>query len=295
MNAGQLGKQDFINENEKADGLKIVPFNENIDLKQASYDITPTIIAMSSKLGLLETVYRDKDEPSNYYIMVKPRDSVLVVSKEYFEVPSDIAGYVVSRLSKVAEGFGHISTSIDPNWKGALLIGLSNPTNKALKVYVGGERADSAKGFALATVSFHYLNIPCNSQPPDEDFKGMRLDLLNQIQYSKRAGIKAWLNRLIHFKRRKFTDAFFRYIRGRVISIDNWEGTAKTLCGEPADNVFAKYIVKEDTAHRFLRWLKEHWKAAILFVAALLCLAGAVSDEAKEKITEVLEAFFKLF
>jgi len=48
----------------------------------------------------------------------------LVVTKEYISVPSNIVGYVVSRVSKVSEGFGHVSTSIDPNWKGALLIAL---------------------------------------------------------------------------------------------------------------------------------------------------------------------------
>ena len=53
---GQLSKHDILQEIEKKDGLKIFPCYPSC-LKAASYDITPTLVAMSAKLGMLETVY----------------------------------------------------------------------------------------------------------------------------------------------------------------------------------------------------------------------------------------------
>ena len=60
---GQLSKYDFLNEQKKGHGLKIYPFSEHCQ-KAASYDITPTIIAMSAKTGMLETVYREDTYPA---------------------------------------------------------------------------------------------------------------------------------------------------------------------------------------------------------------------------------------
>lgn len=302
MNVGQLGKQDYISEYEKLNGgLKIVPFNQDIDLKLASYDITPTIIAMSSRTGMLETVYQEKSDECKFYIMVKAKDTVLVVSHEFVSVPENIAGYVVSRVSKVSDGFGHVSTSIDPNWTGALLIGLSNPTSKAIKVYVGGKRGASTKGDALATLSFHYLNTPDRqTESPDQDFRGMRLDLLDKKKYSVRSGIRAWLFRLTHPFRRKFTDSFFTYIGQQKIDLNTWEEVAQTLSGLPVDgkaNRFDRYIVKDIPVRRMFHWLQAHWPsvsfaAAVIFI--ILWQAGVIPDEAKVTISNFLEEVKKI-
>lgn len=303
MNAGQLGRNDYISEHEKPDGgLKIVPFNQDIDLKPASYDITPTIIAMSSKIGMLETVYQEKGDTHRFYIKVKAKDTVMIISHEFISVPANIAGYVVSRVSKVSDGFGHVSTSIDPNWSGALLIGLSNPTNKAIKVYVGGERGTSTKGDALATLSFHYLNNPDNQMKRlDEDFRGMRLDLLDKKKYSVRVGIKVWLSRLIHPCRRKFTDSFFDYIGQQKIDLCTWEEVAQTLSGLPVGgkaNRFDRYIVKDTCVQRVVRWLPKHC-ALVGLVIAVICYVlwrtGVIPNEIKDMIVNALEEIKKLW
>lgn len=316
--SGQLSRQDFINESKKEGGLKIMPFNEDINLKLASYDITPTLIAMSSRLGMLETVYRVKEEEAKYYILVKAKDTVQVVSKEFISVPPNIAGYVVSRVSKVSEGFGHVSTSIDPNWKGALLIGLSNPTRNAIKVYVGGKREPATKGNALATISFHYLNTPCESTVLRPYFPGMRSDLLTRIKYTERTGIRAWINRIIHFRRREFTKEFFNYMQDRDIDESTWEGIANTLCGiteESASgnkssensgakkNRFDKFIVNENIMVRIVHGIQARKKyLAILAVIIFVYLwgRGVIPDAVKERILEyaglfsdLLDALFK--
>ena len=170
---GQLSKYDLKREQESKKGLKIFPFDKYC-IKAASYDLTPTIVAMSSKVGMLETVYREKlPVEDRYYIYVRPKDTVLIVSNEYLIVPSNIAGYVSSRVSKVVEGFGHISTTIDPNWSGAALIAVSNPSTQMLKIYVGRNVAQKGIPNQLATVTFHYLHNSCKKKDKEQKQEGM--------------------------------------------------------------------------------------------------------------------------
>ena len=291
MKTGQLGKQDYIRERQEANGLKIEPFNQTVDLKLASYDITPTMIAMSTKLGMLETVYQAKD--TSLYIKVRAKDTVLVVSNEYFSVPPDMAGYVMSRVSKVADGFGHVSTSIDPNWKGALLIALSNPTNKAIKIGVGRDRGPNTRGDSLATVSFHYLHAPVTEEArPDPNFEGMRLDLLQSKRYSARPGIKAILNRFLHFRRRRFTDDFFKYVTDEIITLESWPEVSKVLNGlGSADrpNPFAQYIVKENWLTVLLGWARKHWVFVLALMFVVLYALGIIPEELESWVVDKLK------
>lgn len=207
--AGILSRYDFEKELQRKDGLRIYPYS-SVCQQSASYDLTPTIIALSSKTGLLEKVYRKSRPVEDYfYIIVRPKDTVLIVSNEYLLVPPDIAGYVSSRVSKVVEGFGHISTTIDPNWTGAALIAVSNPSNKPLKIRVGSSVRDTTPPNPLATVTFHYLSTPCNVKDKAPTHVGMRLDLLEKIQYANRKGLRVSLRALFLRRQRKFTDYFF--------------------------------------------------------------------------------------
>lgn len=306
---GQLSKKDILKEEEQ-NGLKIIPREEK-RLKAASYDVTPTIIAMSTKLGMLETVYKEKDYPHRYFIYVQAKDTVLIVSNEYFIVPQYIAGYVVSRLSKVAEGFGHISTSIDPNWKGALLIALSNPMNRPIKVYVGGTACQIENNNSLATVSFHYLNTECSET--DIEHREMRFDLLEKHNYSQRRGIRAFFNKLFHPKRRKYTDFFINYCKNTVINEESWNDVVKDFqgmlpvaesnckyCehfksnGRRAKSHFADFIVTETTARRLKYWYEKHgtiiW--TIIKVAFALLIALKIMPEGwQDALLSFLESF----
>lgn len=205
MKYGQLSKTDI----EKNNKLTIYP-QKNECLQSASYDLTPTMIAMSSKMGMLECVYKSKNKQiyDNYYIIVKPKDTVLIVSREYLCLPNNISGYVTSRVSNVVKGFGHISTTIDPNWKGAVLIALSNPSNIPLKINVSSDNANP-----LATVTFHYLHTKYVDEDKNFNKISMRVDLLkNEINYKTKHGPKAFFRKIVHFKRRKLTDYFFEYL-----------------------------------------------------------------------------------
>lgn len=305
---GQLSKKDILEE-EKRNGLRIIPCEER-RLKTASYDVTPTIIAMSTKLGMLETVYREKNYPHRYFIYVQAKDTVLIVSKEYFSVPEYIAGYVVSRVSKVSEGFGHVSTCIDPNWSGALLIALSNPMNRPIKIYVGGTACQIENNNSLATVSFHYLNTECAEI--DREHRGMRFDLLEKHNYTQRRGIRAFFTKLFHPKRRKFTDFFINYCENTAINEETWSDVVKDFqgmlpaiesdckhCehyknnGRRAESHFADFIVTETAARRLKYWFGKHgaFILNLLRIAfALLITLGILSKSWQETLQTFFDA-----
>lgn len=305
---GQLSDTDIINEN-ASHGLTITPFNEEC-LKGASYDITPTVIAMSTRTGMLEKVYEDKKYPYRLYIFVRAKDTVLIVSREFIVVPKNMAGYVVSRVSKVSEGFGHISTSIDPNWEGALLIGLSNPTSKPIKVYVGDiitEDNSSKQKYSLATLSFHYLNSACANK--SKVYEGMRIDLLEKMAYTNRSGLKAFLRKTFFVRRRDFTDFFFEYYKQVRPNIDNWNNVVEELQGtkKTVDSVGSKanlkrkrkehisdYFIIENWWLQCLHWFQKHWSPIstifkfFIFVFAALVAFKIMPDEWNEAIDKLL-------
>ncbi len=218
-----MSKNDIINEMKKGK-LNILPFDDK-NLKGASYDITPTMIALSTRYGMLEPVYCDNKYPFDYYFYIRPKDTVLIVSKEYISVPEYMAGYVISRVSNVVKGIGHVCTSIDPNWKGAILIALNNPTNKLIKIYAGS--SSEVKNIKrLATVTFHYLDNPIDA---NVEYTGMRRDLLDEIKYSNRNGIKAFFQKKFHPYRVEFTDFFFNYCDQFSSEESKWEEFVKPL------------------------------------------------------------------
>ena len=306
---GQLSNVDIEHECNKTESLQIREFDAS-HLKAASYDITPSIIAMSAKLGMLETVYREPSFPFRHYIVVSAKDSILAVSNEYLHLPSHIAGHVVSRVSKVIEGFGHISTSIDPGWSGALLIALSNPSSKPLKVYVGKSLYDNTSNNPLATVSFHYLNSEARVEKTNS-YRGMRLDLLEKVYYKNKTGIRAWIQKLMHPRRRAFTDYFFEYCKtyaGKQ-NLENWEVFIHAFSGrsvkiEPIDQSEAakslsrkktnpyEFVICETIWIRFAYWCKNRayifrWIAILAFVA--LVLSGKLENTVIEVITAILQ------
>ena len=72
----------------KNKNLDIVPFNEN-NLKGASYDITPTIIALSTRCGMLESVYCDTKYPFNGNVKIcavekSPKSEIYAISNLFF-------------------------------------------------------------------------------------------------------------------------------------------------------------------------------------------------------------------
>lgn len=288
---GQLSKSNILDELSRSDGLAIrLGKREDEVVKErihaCSYDLTPSIVAMSSKMGMLETVYRAESLNTNsYYILVKPKDTVLIVSNEFICLPNNVAGYVTSRVSNVVRGFGHISTTVDPNWKGALLIALSNPSNHPIRVQVGtttirdknGNYLLAEKQNTLATLTLHYL---CGSHDNFTlKYKNMRVDLLHKVKYDQKCGIIAWFRRKIHFKRRRYTDYFFDYLCAHENHLHTPKGWSdfldefsKVICkGKHAEIVtVSNFIINENIFRRLLRFFVSHFTAILYLVVILL-------------------------
>lgn len=114
-----------------ADGkLKIFPFEEK-SLTGIGYNISTTDFAFSINQGILLTIHQEtRDNGIMRYVVIPPNDTVLFFSREYIEVDNTLAGTFHSKVTCVSKGLGHISTTLDPTWKGQLLLSLNNPTSR---------------------------------------------------------------------------------------------------------------------------------------------------------------------
>lgn len=110
--------------------LRIFPFEEK-NLTGIGYNISTTDFAFSINQGILLTIHQNlKDCGIMRYVIIPPNDTVLFFSREYIEVDNTLAGTFHSKVSCVSKGLGHISTTLDPTWKGQLLLSVSNPTSR---------------------------------------------------------------------------------------------------------------------------------------------------------------------
>lgn len=235
---GQLGNIDFFEELTTDDCMEIYTHRDSLmksnrNIHPSSIDITPSIVAMSVKTGMLEQVYINNREYTNrYYLYIKPRDTVLVVSNEFFFLTDYITGYVTSCVSNSVNGLIETTSIVDPNWMGGLAIRLTNPTNKAVKLEVGiathyNEGAEPEFIYdtkPIASISFHYLSRVCFAET--NTYKNMRTDLFEEVCYKNKRGIKALFRKVFYRKRRKYTDFFMEYInthQEELITRKGWD------------------------------------------------------------------------
>ncbi len=66
---------------------------------------------------------------------IPPKNTVQIMTKESLWVSGRIGGTFHSKVSLVSKGLSHISTTLDPNWYGPLLITLRNNTDKAINLH----------------------------------------------------------------------------------------------------------------------------------------------------------------
>lgn len=126
--------RDNIKKSIEEGHLKIIPYEEK-NLTGLGYNISTTNFAFSINQGILLKINTDTTEEGNiHYVKVPPNDTVLLFSKEFLETDDTIAGTFHSKVSRVSQGFSHISTTLDPKWKGQLIIAMNNPTNKSIRL-----------------------------------------------------------------------------------------------------------------------------------------------------------------
>lgn len=114
------------------DKIHIHPFSEE-NLTPIGYDFTVGTLYSSTRAG---GPFKLKKTDR---ITIKPADVLLVHTFEKLEMPKNktISGLVASRVSRVSEGLSHVSTTVDPDWRGKLLIALTNYSRKPVVLKVG--------------------------------------------------------------------------------------------------------------------------------------------------------------
>lgn len=163
---GTLTDKDIISALYSND-IFIYPF-ENKMLTGVGYNLRPSELIISTRTGMPLQIYQKDNEQ---YVMVSPHDTVLISTMEYVSVKSQIMGTFHSRVSIVSEGFGHISTTLDPNWHGPLLIALNNPSSSKKKLVLSVEK----EKIPFATLIFYHTY---SNAERFHDNKPNRIDIL---------------------------------------------------------------------------------------------------------------------
>lgn len=136
----------------------IYPFSKR-SLTPIGYNFCPSEIIISTRTGLPLAIHEKNGEK---YVTVGPNETVLVSTREYISVSDRLMGTFHSKVKMVSAGFGHISTTMDPGWKGPLLIALNNPNSHKLKLTI------SEKGSPKAFVTLVFSRFSTmNSQQRD--------------------------------------------------------------------------------------------------------------------------------
>ena len=141
--------------------IYISPFRSE-NLTAAGYNLQVSDIIISTRSGLPLKIYTSGQYR---YVDVPANDTVLITTVESIFVGPQIMGTFHSRVSIVSQGFGHISTTLDPTWCGPLLIAVNNPSNKKKRFVI----SDSSGTHSFATLVFYRLIHPAeaiNSKPP---------------------------------------------------------------------------------------------------------------------------------
>ena len=102
--------------------LHIFPFKEDC-LTPVGYDARVGELYASSMSAKMSTL------GSGETITIRPGDTVLIETLEDVGMPMNrtISAFITSKVSKVSKGLSHISTNIDADWKGKLLIASVHP------------------------------------------------------------------------------------------------------------------------------------------------------------------------
>jgi deoxycytidine triphosphate deaminase len=109
--------------------IHIYPFLEN-NLTPVGYDLSVgDSYASAFKAGRIDIKEGER-------VTIKPGDTVLITTLEKIGMPQNrtVSALVLSKVSQVSKGLSHISTTIDPDWKGELLVAIHNPSRSSLTI-----------------------------------------------------------------------------------------------------------------------------------------------------------------
>ena len=166
--------------------LIIAPYSKK-NSKGCGYNLTATEFVYSISKKTLLPLHQSKQGET--YVKVGSHDTVLLLTREYVKLNETLAGSIYSRVQLVSSGFGHISTTIDPGWKGMLLLSINNPTKKSIKLLISEPSDGSPSYKGVATIVLTSVNTTGDKNravDPSLDNPAMRLDILKKLVFEPR-------------------------------------------------------------------------------------------------------------
>lgn len=191
--------------------ILIAPFDES-KCKGVGYNISPSELCYSVRKKRLLQIHRTAQE---VYVWIPPHDTILTLSHEYLQVSSHIAGCFLSRLRPITKGLGNVSTTLDPCWKGMLLLSINNPSSRRVKLVISQLKDDQFSPTAVITMLLWKIAYP---KDEGEGILTFRLD-----NPAMRTDIWA---ELIAEPYRFFRGRHYRHFRDLIQALINYQPSA---------------------------------------------------------------------
>lgn len=254
-NSGLLSDNDILESIDNSE-LVICPFHEK-NLTPLGYNLSFTKFIFSTKNKLLYNIKTDK-KTNEIYCIVEPNDTLLILTQEAVWVSKKLAGTFHSKVGIVSKGFGHISTTLDPNWEGPLLISLNNPTKQKIKLVIGKDKKDGIEYKTFVTLIFYRMiskakgnqdNLPCRVEilkDTEDNLKDSKkysqlISVIDKIRNFEtlHVGIGAVGEEFRKEKIKQFKDKYNRF----AVDINGYIGEASRISKSIVDDNYFKYSI----------------------------------------------------
>jgi deoxycytidine triphosphate deaminase len=145
------------------------------------------------------------ETPTGRRFDIPPGALVHILTEEVIYVDSTVAGLLHSKVDMVTKGFSHISTTLDPNWQGPLLITMQNCSSKTLALW---------QGETFVKLSFYRLSHPTKIQHNNPPGRSDRLRALG-LQFPE--GQENFLDEPINWNKDHLRKTFFESVGWREV------------------------------------------------------------------------------
>lgn len=175
---GQVSVREIEQARDELRGVLIVPFAKE-NAKGIGYDLRASDFVFSLKKGCLERIYQSSE---GRFVSISPKDTVLILTYEYVKLDGNLSGFLFSKVTNVSKGLGHISTTIDPNWAGMLLLAINNGSSKRIRLPITHNQGGREYRHGLVTMVLNVMDQ--SAQDPLQlalVHPAMRLDILDQL------------------------------------------------------------------------------------------------------------------
>jgi len=161
----------------EAKDIIIYPFDKQ-NLTPVGYNFSFSRFIVSLNKRNFVPIIRD-EVAKNCFFVLKPNETVLVLTYETIAVSKYIGGTFHSKVSLVAAGLGHVSTTLDPGWQGQLLIPLNNPTKHSVKVVI--EETKNEKNIRKTFLTLVMFSSTQSAVRNAMENKPARIEILEKI------------------------------------------------------------------------------------------------------------------